>query len=44
MMLYGNRVQALQYAMGRIGYDIPEPTAVDSAEVARVALLFAAAG
>ncbi len=29
MMLYGNRVQALQYAMGRIGYDIPEATAVD---------------
>jgi hypothetical protein len=28
-MLYGNRVQALQYAMSRIGYNIPETPAVD---------------
>jgi hypothetical protein len=29
MMVYGNRVQALQHAMGRIGCYIPEATAVD---------------
>jgi hypothetical protein len=29
MMLYGNRVQALQHAMRRIGYNIPETPAVD---------------
>jgi hypothetical protein len=29
MMLYGNRVQALQYAMRRIGFDVKEAPSVD---------------
>ncbi len=29
MMLFGNRVEAIQYGMRRIGYDIPETPAVD---------------
>jgi hypothetical protein len=29
MMLFGNRIQAMQYGMRRIGYNIPEPPAVD---------------
>jgi hypothetical protein len=29
MMLFGNRMQAMQYAMRRVGYDIPETPVID---------------
>jgi hypothetical protein len=36
MLLYGNRGQALQYAMRRIGYNIPETAVADPQTLLRL--------